>query len=306
MTSDDRGIIFDIKRFAIHDGPGIRTTLFLKGCPLSCWWCHNPESQAPEPVVWQRRERCIRCSSCVEACAAGLLEQTPEGPVARLDGCTLCGACAASCPADARQIVGREVSLEALMDTIRRDVIYYDSSRGGVTISGGEPLVQPGFLESLLRACRAEEIHTAVDTCGFALLPVIRGIAGMTDLILFDLKVMDGERHRELTGHDNAAIHGNLRALISDRRRLIVRFPLIPGLNDDRDNLDAMGAFLRSFRRPPPLDILPYEQVGRDKYRRFQLADHLPLTEVPSTDHVARIAAGLERFGLDVTVRGET
>lgn len=296
------GIVFDIKRFAIHDGPGIRTTVFLKGCPLSCWWCHNPESQSASPDLLYRPQLCARCGTCVEACPEGLRSLT--GDVVERDSslCVLCGTCVEACPAGAVEMVGRLTNAEDLMAKIERDTSFFDESGGGVTFSGGEPLEQAAFLTEVLDRCGEHEIHTAVDTCGFARPDLLQGVAERTDLFLFDLKCMDTERHIELTGVGNDLILANLRMLDRMGKQIHIRVPVIPTVTDGRDNLEALGEFAASLESRPGITLLPHHPTAMEKYSRFSVDKQLPDgVEAPSRESLEKIAFGLERFGLEVT-----
>jgi pyruvate formate lyase activating enzyme len=284
-----RGLIFNIQRFSVHDGPGIRTTVFLKGCPLRCAWCHNPESIRAEPELSVLESRCIHCGRCVEACPTGrlaALEALSPGDAAAGNGspllrlvpelipeCILCGTCAEVCPVEARQIVGRSMAVGELMTEVLRDRLFFDDSGGGVTFSGGEPLSQPDFLTAALEACRSEGVHTAVDTSGFCRQEDLLRIAPWTDLFLFDLKHMDDARHRELTGVSNRRILENLAALAAlpepTRGSIRVRVPVIPGLNDDRTNLEATARFAASLPGVHRVDLLPYHAHGLHKRERL-------------------------------------
>ena len=206
------GTIFNIQRYSIHDGPGIRTTVFLKGCPLSCWWCHNPESQkyGVQLVLW--KERCIGCGGCNSVCPEGAISGGGFPPVIDSEKCSGCGLCAEECPAVALEMVGKTVSSDYVMKEIEKDLIFYDQSGGGVTFSGGEPLMQPEFLAELLEKCKARDIHTAVDTCGYANWEVL-SIAGLTDLFLYDIKHMDDLVHTRTVGVSNRIILENLAKL---------------------------------------------------------------------------------------------
>jgi pyruvate formate lyase activating enzyme len=299
---EPRGLVFNIMRFSLHDGPGIRTTVFLKGCPLRCGWCHNPEGQLSWPEVIYFEERCLRCGDCVRAC--------PEGAL-HLDGTittdpTLCrrwGKCVDACSGGARELAGRWMSVPDVVAEVAKDEVFYEESGGGVTISGGEPLMQAAFVEPLLAACRARRIHTVLDTCGFADPDVVRRVSEWVDLFLYDLKLMDGEKHRRFTGVKNDRIVENLRTLAEIGSQVIVRIPIIPGVNDEDTDIAAMSAFLTrvGLRR---IDLLPYHRIGSDKYdrlhRRYELNDIAP----PTAEHMAIIAARLSQDGFSVHVGG--
>ncbi len=299
------GTIFDIKKFAIHDGPGVRTTVFFKGCPLGCWLCHNPESQSFEPELMIRDGRCTQCGDCVEVCAQNAVSLNGDSINIDRYRCDLCGACADVCLVEAIEVAGREVTVAEVMCELEKDVVYYDESAGGVTVSGGEPFAQPEFLLALLQACKMRGIRTAVDTCGHVAPDVLRSVADHVDLFLYDLKVIDDERHREFTGVGVELIHENLRWLVAQNRAVVVRFPLLPGINDDDENVRAMCRFLTSLGRQPRVDILPYHRAGQDKYSRLGREPRLPDTGPPSEEMVAAVARRLGDCGLHVTVRGE-
>ncbi len=289
-------MVFDIQRFSLHDGPGIRTTVFFKGCPLACRWCHNPESQAPGRELLVRSGLCIACGACRAAC--------PEGAVDDPKRCIDCGACADNCYAGAREMVGREMTITEVMAAAERDRAFYEQSTGGVTFSGGEPLAQPEFLRALLAASREKGLHTVVDTSGHAPWPVVDSVRERVDLFLYDLKLVDEARHREWTGASNALILANLRRLAELRQQVILRVPLVPGVNDDAASVDRLGALAASLPCRYPLALLPYHDIGAEKYGRLGRAYGLAALRPPVHEHVAAIAARLSGFGLQVQIGG--
>jgi len=298
------GRIFNIMRFSTHDGPGIRTTVFLKGCPLACWWCHNPENWGHVPGVVYIKDRCTGCGACVAACPHQALSLTPEGVLADPDRCQGCGACVAACPAEARESTGRPIGLEELLQTVERDTPFYDQSGGGVTFSGGEPLAQPGFLMAALERCGRAGIHRAIDTSGYAEADVVRRAARSADLFLYDLKAMDPETHRRCTGVDNARILGNLRFLSEAGAEVVVRIPLVPGVNDDPANIAATGEFLAGLPRRHPVDLLPYHDTARGKYARLGLSRSEPAPAPPAAERLAAIQSELSRYGISAHIGG--
>jgi len=300
------GRIFDIKRFAIHDGPGIRTTVFFKGCPLSCPWCHNPEGRSSEPELFLRSGRCNGCGACLPSCQTGALSLIDGTISVDRSRCTACGDCAAACPSEALEIVGRVVTVGELIGSLGRDTPFYDQSNGGVTVSGGEPLAQPEFLNELLRACRSQWLHTTVDTSGYAPLEVVREVAASADLFLYDLKLIDPTAHRRFTGVENASILDNLRFLSSRGASVIVRVPVIPGITDALDNIDGIARFVASQGRPYPVDLLPYHRAGMEKYARLGLPCRLEAAEPPSDEAMRGLAAVFLGYKLRVMIGGES
>ena len=300
------GTIFDIRRFSVHDGPGLRTTVFFKGCPLRCLWCHNPESQHRRPELLYWAERCTKCQACVASCAQGAIRWDGDRPVRDVEKCTLSGACVEACYSDARQIAGTRMTVEDVMSEIRRDIPFYEGSsvRGGATFSGGEPLLQPDFLLALLQACKASEIHTALDTSGFAKWETIDRVRPLVDLFLYDLKLMDPLRHRKYTLVFNTRILDNLRRLSTLGHNIIVRVPVIPGINDDVGNLQALGRFAADLPGLNRIDLLPYHHAAMNKYERLHRTYRLPNLHTPSEDHLAEIAGVLEGYGLQVHIGG--
>lgn len=298
----ERGLVFNVMRFSVHDGPGIRTTVFLKGCPLRCPWCHNPESQSSRAEVVYFAERCLRCGDCVRACPNHALSLNGEVHVDETR-CRRCGTCAETCLARAREMAGEEMSVDELLTKIERDRVFYEESGGGVTLSGGEPLQQPRFAERFLRACRDRGIHTTLDTCGYAPAESFQLVAKHVDLFLFDLKVIDRDRHREFTGVPNDLILNNLRWLAEQRRPVIVRVPVIPGYTDDGVNLSAIAAFTRSLGLAR-VDLLPYHRIAADKYRRLHLDYRMGDAETLPAQKMNEIATSFSRDGFHVRIGG--
>jgi pyruvate formate lyase activating enzyme len=295
------GRIFDIKRYSIHDGPGIRTTVFLKGCTLRCFWCHNPESIAAGPELMHWPARCSRCHACVKACPTGALSADAAGVVAvDRSKCDLCGRCAEACLYDAMQIVGREVCVEEVMAEVERDRVFYEQSGGGVTLSGGDPLVQSDFAEALFDACRSRGLRTALDTAGMSQNGTLDRLADKADILLYDLKIMDEARHKEFTGVSNAPILDNLKRLAAAGREIWVRVPLIGGVNDDEDNIRRTIAFLLSLKTVRRVGLLPYHAGGLDKARRIDRESHFRKYAPPSEERIAAIETAFRDAGFEV------
>jgi pyruvate formate lyase activating enzyme len=299
------GIIFDIKKFAVHDGPGIRSTVFLKGCPLRCPWCHNPEGISAAVEIMVFSGRCLKgCRDCLAACPLGALAKTRHGIVLDRALCDGCGLCADVCPAEALQPAGRRIRVDEVMDELLKDAPFYEDSRGGITFSGGEPLQQPQFLRELLQRCRGEKLHTAVDTSGHAPYSVFESILPLTDLFLFDLKIVDDGAHERLTGVSNRLLLDNLRRISQAGRPLAIRIPLVPGCNDADRDLEQTADFCAALPSPHPVHILPYHRGYAAKFRRLGRAHPLPATLPPSPGAQRRAADIFSRRKLTVKIGG--
>lgn len=294
MSFMDTGLVFNIQRYSVHDGPGIRTTVFLKGCPMACLWCHNPESQDARPQIMVMENRCIRCGQCATVCPAG--EGTLD-PAARAAECTRCGACVEACPTQARQMVGRTMNAREVLAEIRRDALFYDQSGGGVTFSGGEPLLQHRFLHTLVAACRAQEIHTVVDTTGCAPWEHLAPLVPVTNLFLYDIKVIDDTRHRRLIGVSNRLILENLVRLSEARAQMWIRIPLIPGMNDSDDDIDAVARLITPLHGIQLVSLLPYHDTGRMKFARLGKPYLLDKIEPSAPEALERAAERFRRHG---------
>ena len=297
------GTVFNIQRYSIHDGPGIRTTVFLKGCPLNCWWCQNPESQlsSQEMIFWG--DRCIGCGACSTICPSDAIQIKNGIPVTEKERCILCRKCIEKCPALAREIIGEKLTIEKVIKEIEKDLVFYEESGGGVTFSGGEPLGQSEFLECLLNGCREKKIHTAVDTSGYISWEILNKIYPKVDLFLYDLKLMGNERHKKYTGVSNEIILENLKKLSSVHHNISIRFPVIPGINDDDQNIKKTGEFLSSLKITQ-VNLLPYHNIGIDKYRRLGRTYQLVTTQPPSEEKLSQISVILRKFNLNVKLRG--
>lgn len=263
------GIIYNIQRFSLHDGPGIRTTVFLKGCPLRCAWCHNPESQSVKPQLSLFESRCLRCGQCFALCPCHRLVDGVH--TVDFQACTACGRFVDGCAAGALEIFGRETSPEEAAEEALRDLPFYESSGGGVTLSGGEPTMQADFAAELLARIKAAGVHTALETCGHAPWASFGKLLPHLDMILYDVKQMDSEKHKAYTGADNHLILDNLCRLCGRdvQAEIVVRTPVIPGYNDQPQNFAALADFLKGMERIPRVELLPYNELAGSKYPRL-------------------------------------
>jgi pyruvate formate lyase activating enzyme len=298
------GVIFDIKKYAIHDGPGIRTTVFFKGCPLACRWCHNPEGITIATERIYRQERCIGCGECIQICPQKVITQTQAGVISDAAKCDLCRTCAHHCPSEAVEFIGQKVTVAEVVRQIQKDVAFYDESGGGITLSGGEPLMQPEFLLELLDACGDLDLHRTVDTTGYADAKLLLDVAEKTDLFLYDLKFMDPAKHRQYTGVSNEKIMRNLKLLAQNDARIQVRIPIIPGINTDAANIDQTADFVSSLPGVEHIRILPFHNSARGKYGRLGMDCISPDIRMPAAVQLKAIAKRLIGSGLQVKIGG--
>jgi pyruvate formate lyase activating enzyme len=301
----DQPFIFDIKRYAINDGPGIRIVIFLKGCNLNCAWCQNPESISTETERMYAPAKCIKCGTCVIACPKKAITLTSEGILTDAKLCKMCGKCAEVCPTKAIEISGHPMSVAEIMNEIEKERVFFDQSGGGVTFSGGEPLLQSKFLIELLDECGKRGIHTAVDTAGLANTEIILEVAKRTDLFLYDLKLMDSEKHRKWTGVPNEKILENLKALAGTGVKIIIRIPLIGGINDDEDNMRKTAEFVSELSgEKKEVNLLPYHKIAQTKYQKLGRPEEFKLLEEPSKESQKHAIAIFQEYGITASIGG--
>jgi len=298
------GLVFDVKKYAIHDGPGIRTTVFFKGCPLECQWCHNPESWRTDAEHGFRKSRCVGCIQCVETCPEQAISIIDKRPVTEMNKCTLCGRCADTCQSCAREIIGQEMTVDEIMTEIEQDVIFYDESGGGVTFSGGEPLMQPEFLLAVLNQCQRQRIHTAVDTSCFAEPKIVEMVGEKADMFLCDIKHMDSKIHERFTGVGNNPILNNISLLSEAGKKIIIRIPVIPDFNDEKANIEATGKFAASLPGVIRVDILPFNRGGKEKSARLANQSRHIQVDTSSEEQMNSIAENLSKYGFEVKIGG--
>jgi pyruvate formate lyase activating enzyme len=301
-----RGVIFNVQHYSIHDGPGIRTTVFMKGCALRCLWCQNPESQSTRPELFFDSEQCKGCGTCVQAC--------PEGAIELYDGrswtnrklCMGAGKCAEVCPHEARNVMGRYVTSEEIFKQVAGDAIFYQRSGGGVTLSGGDPLAQPRFAKSLLKLCKDASIHTALDTCGYAPWDTVRQVLDYVDLVLYDFKHMDPVEHEKCTGVSNDLILDNARKIHHELSiPILARVPIIPGYNDSVENIEATARFIATeLGNSIKVHLLPYHRLGETKYERLEKPGKSVSIEPPSEERMLGLKKIVESVGLTAYIGG--
>lgn len=300
-----QSLIFDVKRYAINDGPGIRVAVFFKGCNLRCAWCHNPESHDFGPLLMYSKNRCILCGSCVAVCKQDSLELTPNGILIDHNTCTACGDCTESCPTSALEISGKEMSNEEILAIIEKERFFLENSGGGVTFSGGEPLLHTPRLKELLIACGEKGIHRAVDTAGHIPTSVIMEIARFTDLFLYDLKMMDNDQHRRWTGVGNDLILSNLIELSAAGANIIIRIPLVGGVNDTEENLIASAKFIAALAgKPKKVQMLVYHTIAQHKFEKMGKADAFVRLKEPSAESIRKALGLFAEYGIEAESGG--
>lgn len=293
-------LVTNIQGYSIHDGPGIRTVVFLKGCSLECQWCSNPECISPLPEVGFIKNLCTKCGKCVEVCPTGaLVFEEGEFPYIDRKHCSGCGECSAICSYKAIVQYGKQMNADEIFDAVNRDKMFYDSSGGGVTVSGGEPLLQPEFICDLFVKCRQAEIHTCLETSGCALESSLRKVLPNTDYVLYDLKHMNSEKHRQYTGKLNGIVLSNAKIVVDSGVKTLFRMPLIPGINDDMKNIKATADFLHGLgNNTCRIELMPYHQLGKGKYesmdRKYILPDILP----PEPEQIESVKKAFENYGI--------
>lgn len=302
MTNVVRGNVFNIQRYSIDDGPGIRTTVFFKGCPLSCVWCSNPESQNLEPELMHRSSLCRRCFKCVTACPVGAVSVGSDGVVIDRGACTVCGDCVKACPHDAMRITGTTMTVDEVMEIVKRDADFYRDSGGGVTLSGGEVLMQPVFALGLLKRLREAGLHTCLDTSGQGDTEVLRGLLPYVDLCYFDVKHIDPRTHKAETGRSNEKILRNFREVAGSGVALVVRVPVVPGFNDTSDAISDIAELVTTHAPGATVHLLPYHRYGQQKYSMLGLDYEWAAAEVPSDEFLRAAGRIIESRGLKCEV----
>lgn len=297
MNTSIVGTVMDMKRFAVHDGPGIRTTFFLKGCSLRCIWCHNPEGISPKGQLAYYPHKCIQCGMCVKTCPAGAHLIGAEGHVFDRKRCLGCGACETVCLGNALKFYGREISAEKVIEIALEDRVFYEESGGGVTLSGGEPLLQADFCAAVAAGLKQHGVGTAIDTCGCVEWEAFERLLPVAEMFLFDLKHISPQAHKQLTGQENHRIIQNLTRLSGCGARIEIRIPLVPGCNDDPETIDGMGQLLGGLNIEK-VRVLPYHSLARSKYASLGMRDTMPKVDSPDDAQIAWVVERLRGHGV--------
>ena len=293
------GLIFDIKKYAINDGPGIRMTIFFKGCNLNCQWCHNPESLSPKVQKMYTASKCIGAVKCLDNCPNDALTLTEEGIVTDFDVCNLCGKCAEVCPTKAFEMLGSNIPISELMKKIDNEAVFFDQSGGGVTFSGGEPLMHSEYLLQALKECGKRMYHRVVDTTAFTNIDTLLEVADNCEMFLVDLKVMDSQKHKEFTGVSNEKILSNIKELAKTDCDLVFRIPLIKNVNDDEENIRNTAEFIQSLNLvKTEVNLLPYHKVAENKMTKLGVPDDFIQFEEPSKSKIEEIISIFKEYGI--------
>ncbi len=299
-----RGVVFNLQRYSIHDGPGIRTTVFLKGCPLACFWCQNPESQSLKPETFLNSGNCTLCGRCVKVCPTGAASLSASSSEIDREKCIGCGKCAEACLNDARKLAGRSMTVDEVVKVVLKDAKFYESSGGGVTLSGGEPTFQTKFALAILQECKHRGIHTTLETCGSASWAALEQLLEFVDFVLCDIKHVDSVKHQGATGRSNDIILENLKK-IAALKPLMVRVPLIPGFNDSPEVIGEIARFVRSELNSVDLELLAYNKLGEGKYERLGRVavpmDMMTEEHVESLRHIASLELGKAKISSAAT-----
>ena len=299
----NNALIFNIQKFSVHDGPGIRTTVFFKGCPLKCIWCHNPESQNINKEILYDRKKCVLCGICQSVCPTNAIRLENKILTTDINKCNYCGKCNIYCVYGAREVVGKVYSVDEVINEVMKDKVFYEQSNGGVTVSGGEPLIQIDFVEELLRRLKEEKIHTAVDTCGAVNFDILERAAKYTDLFLYDLKLMDDEKHKEYVGVSNKNIIENLKKVSTIHCNVNIRMPIIEGINDNDSHIEKTLELLKDLNIKK-INLLPYHNIAKHKYEKLGLVYEDEKMSIPSDVKMDSFKELFEKNGYIVKIGG--
>lgn len=299
-STRDEGLIFNIQRYCVHDGPGIRTTVFMKGCPLDCDWCSNPEGKNRFPEVMTQDVNCLRCGKCLASCTQEAIIFDESGRHIHRDRCNLCMSCITACPNKALECVGRKTTVGEVIAQLKKDSLFYRNSGGGITISGGEPLLQWQFVTELLRQCKTNGFHTAMETTGYAKPRILEETLSLVDLVMYDIKHMDPLMHEKATGVTNRLILSNARVAAS-KVRTWLRYPIIPGYNDTDDNIKMLAEFAGSIPIEK-ISLLPYHEWGKLKYEKMGTVFRCEGVSKPDELHMENIKKMIESYGIEVDI----